>query len=271
MPYDYIDPVAKLLTYGAHDIKHMGDRWPDYLELGLTGEHVADLIRMATDPDLNGADQNDLKVWAPLHAWRTLGQLGADEAAEPLANLFNELESDDWLSGELPKVFSMIGPASIPALAGVLENEDIEALNRISIPRCLEEIAKHHPECREDCVGILTRRLTKYETNGPVLNAFLVSGFVDLGAVEAIDLIRVAYAMDCVDLAVLGDIEDVEIEMGIRDHRTTPRPPINLLTGLPEDLDDVVPNVATRRRVKVGRNDPCPCGSGKKFKKCCLH
>jgi hypothetical protein len=25
----------------------------------------------------------------------------------------------------------------------------------------------------------------------------------------------------------------------------------------------------TARRVKVGRNDPCPCGSGKKFKKCC--
>jgi hypothetical protein len=24
-------------------------------------------------------------------------------------------------------------------------------------------------------------------------------------------------------------------------------------------------------RPKVGRNDPCPCGSGRKFKKCCLH
>jgi hypothetical protein len=24
-----------------------------------------------------------------------------------------------------------------------------------------------------------------------------------------------------------------------------------------------------RRAAKVGRNDPCPCGSGKKFKKCC--
>ena len=23
-----------------------------------------------------------------------------------------------------------------------------------------------------------------------------------------------------------------------------------------------------RRAVKVGRNDPCPCGSGQKFKKC---
>lgn len=25
-----------------------------------------------------------------------------------------------------------------------------------------------------------------------------------------------------------------------------------------------------RRPPKVGRNDPCPCGSGKKFKNCCL-
>ena len=24
-----------------------------------------------------------------------------------------------------------------------------------------------------------------------------------------------------------------------------------------------------REAPKVGRNDPCPCGSGKKFKKCC--
>jgi len=25
----------------------------------------------------------------------------------------------------------------------------------------------------------------------------------------------------------------------------------------------------TREAPKVGRNDPCPCGSGKKYKKCC--
>ncbi len=29
---------------------------------------------------------------------------------------------------------------------------------------------------------------------------------------------------------------------------------------------DILPSVEP---VKVGRNDPCPCGSGKKFKKCC--
>ncbi|HJZ13258.1 MAG TPA: SEC-C metal-binding domain-containing protein [Acidobacteriota bacterium] len=26
---------------------------------------------------------------------------------------------------------------------------------------------------------------------------------------------------------------------------------------------------AVRNGEKVGRNDPCPCGSGKKYKKCC--
>ncbi|MGY4492786.1 UPF0149 family protein [Pseudomonas sp. TE3610] len=31
------------------------------------------------------------------------------------------------------------------------------------------------------------------------------------------------------------------------------------------------PSEPVRVGDKVGRNDPCPCGSGKKFKQCCLH
>lgn len=31
-----------------------------------------------------------------------------------------------------------------------------------------------------------------------------------------------------------------------------------------------LPKTYIRENPKVGRNDPCPCGSGKKFKKCCL-
>jgi len=31
-----------------------------------------------------------------------------------------------------------------------------------------------------------------------------------------------------------------------------------------------LPQTAPAGAVRVGRNDPCPCGSGKKFKKCCL-
>jgi SEC-C motif-containing protein len=36
-------------------------------------------------------------------------------------------------------------------------------------------------------------------------------------------------------------------------------------------VDGELPKPATQRnpQAKVGRNDPCPCGSGRKFKKCC--
>jgi uncharacterized protein YecA (UPF0149 family) len=29
------------------------------------------------------------------------------------------------------------------------------------------------------------------------------------------------------------------------------------------------PETIVREDKKIGRNDPCPCGSGKKYKKCC--
>ncbi len=39
--------------------------------------------------------------------------------------------------------------------------------------------------------------------------------------------------------------------------------------GKPGNLRALV-REAAKGRTKVGRNDPCPCGSGKKYKKCCL-
>jgi len=32
---------------------------------------------------------------------------------------------------------------------------------------------------------------------------------------------------------------------------------------------DGKPKTVRRQADKIGRNDPCPCGSGKKYKKCC--
>jgi SEC-C motif-containing protein len=34
------------------------------------------------------------------------------------------------------------------------------------------------------------------------------------------------------------------------------------------DGDEIKPQPIVREGPRVGRNDPCPCGSGKKFKKC---
>ncbi|MDR2793256.1 MAG: YchJ family protein [Treponema sp.] len=35
------------------------------------------------------------------------------------------------------------------------------------------------------------------------------------------------------------------------------------------DEGTIVPETMVRSMPKVGRNDPCPCGSGKKYKQCC--
>jgi SWIM/SEC-C metal-binding protein len=48
---------------------------------------------------------------------------------------------------------------------------------------------------------------------------------------------------------------------------------IGLEPDKPEDITDLEILLNTPETVsvekKVGRNDPCPCGSGKKYKKCC--
>ena len=38
---------------------------------------------------------------------------------------------------------------------------------------------------------------------------------------------------------------------------------------VPRDVAAIIPATIRRTGPKVGRNDPCPCGSGKKYKKCC--
>ena len=50
------------------------------------------------------------------------------------------------------------------------------------------------------------------------------------------------------------------------------KPDADPLGFLPEQTDRVLHVSGTLRRAaaKVGRNDPCPCGSGKKYKKCCF-
>lgn len=51
------------------------------------------------------------------------------------------------------------------------------------------------------------------------------------------------------------------VERVAADH--PPMPPL-------EDLLEMLPAVPVRHPDKVGRNDPCPCGSGKKYKHCCM-
>lgn len=63
-------------------------------------------------------------------------------------------------------------------------------------------------------------------------------------------------------------------EMDIEDFRkqilTMELPSETIRFDLLKQLTDIKPAAPQpEKQKKVGRNDPCPCGSGKKYKKCC--
>lgn len=212
---DYTPPVDKLLTYGeAKSV--VPDQWPNYPELGLKPEHIPDLIRMATDEKLNWADSESLEVWAPIHAWRALGQLQAEAAVGPLLALFEDLEDSDWVMEELPEVFGMIGSAALPALAAYIADVSFDEEARISAIPSVEKIGMRWPEARLASIALLMKQLELFAENEPEINGFLVLGLIELKATEALPLIEQAFAARRVDLTIMGDWGDVQIEFGLK-------------------------------------------------------
>ena len=253
---EYPPPVDRLLTYG--DCRELR-KWPDYVaELGLGPEHIPDLIRMAMDEELRWADSDSLEVWAPVHAWRVLGQLRAEAAIEPLMDLFDDLDEDgdDWILEELPTVYGMIGPTAIPTLSAYLTAPSHGEFPRIAVAGCFEYIAKEHPKARDECVAILTRQLERFDENDESLNGFLVNALMELKAMESVPVIERAFAADRVDEFIRGDWEDVQVELGLKPFREKPRLP--LFFGGDEELEPVplAPSVSerkARRKAKVKR------------------
>ncbi|BCO09158.1 hypothetical protein GF1_15340 [Desulfolithobacter dissulfuricans] len=45
----------------------------------------------------------------------------------------------------------------------------------------------------------------------------------------------------------------------------------NIYQILPPTAESEKPDQTPNKSKKVGRNESCPCGSGKKYKKCCLN
>jgi hypothetical protein len=287
-PQQYDPPVSKLLTVG--DVRNYLN-WPDYpAAYGLTLDHAPDLLRMVQDDGLNWADSDSDEVWAPVHAWRALGQLGAETVVADFVATFKAIDDEEsgWRQDEYPVVMALIGPAAIPALQAYMADEKNGLWSRSAAGTALVKIAEAHPQSRADCVAILSDQLSRHEKQDPSFNAFLVGNLTDLRAVAAAPVMEAAFAAGSVDLSVMGDWEEVQIELGLLRERLTPEPEygwipeeaIPLAKSLRESpLAQIFANAhaepqppprirAQSSGKKVGRNEPCPCGSGLKYKKC---
>ncbi len=239
----YPYPVDKFLTLGECV---RGINWIDYLGFGFDITHIPDLIRMALDDELNNAGRESALVWAPVHAWRTLAQLHAEEAVTPLTQLFRRFGDygDDWVAEDMPHVFGMIGEAAVPALKSYLSDINNGVSPRIVAAHALERIGNEHIGIRDECVSVLLQQLEKHAENDPSLNGFLINYLIHLQAVEAAPTMEQAFISNNVDLLIMGDWEDAQMKLGLKVFREKPR------RKLPNFFNLLYPTIENKSRSK---------------------
>ena len=203
---DYPMPVGALLVYGKPQAGPID--LSAFKNLNLNSSHIPLLIKMLSDERLNDASSESNEVWAPLHAWRILGQLKAKEAIGPMISLFEILKDDDWFNEEIPIIFGKIGKDALPDLEKYLQNPDNNYFPKIICAKSIKEIGL--AENSKTCVQILKKQLRNYDMNHPTLNAFLILYIIDLKGNIPFSLIENSFLDEAVDETVMGTLEDVE-------------------------------------------------------------
>jgi hypothetical protein len=229
--------------------------------------------------------------------WETAGEglvrVGNDAVVERLAERF---ASEDW--GFRISAAGVLGRIKRPsAEAAILRLMPGEADKEVTtfLVASLLDLCPTDPQALEEARRVILDG--KYDPGTADLKMMLVSvgTMVDYEPAEAAEWRRLheedrkrwesgAADADGIMAAIQShqigaqDLGSVGQILGIPDSRPLPplRPPVRQRRAVPgrRGAEGYAPAQHARpfRRpnAKVGRNDPCPCGSGKKFKKCCM-
>ncbi len=243
--------IQTLLKLGEPETNYRS--CPDYVgRYGFTLDDVPSLLMLYSDDEINSLDSHRAEVWAPLYAWRILGQLRSEQAIQPIIASFDTLFDDDCAQSELGIALGLIGPKAIEPLERYLQqaDKDRDEFSYALASESLCEIAKAHPDSRAQVMQVYRDYMANPIESMHALNGLLVGDLMELDATEAIDDIRRLFARGCVDISCAGDLEDVEIELGFRDERTTPAPNFaecfnfdNVLPPLQEEEHSVYSNI----------------------------
>lgn len=211
--------LAELRRGGRKPNRILLDRIKSYGQ-----DAVHPLIGLAVDEKLHTADSNSPEVWAPLHAIRLLGKLGASEAIEPLLPLF-EWVDDDYLAETLSEAFGGIGSPAVEPLRTLLFDRTKDVFARVRAAEALSKIGQRHRETRSVVVNALVARLDPVESQSPrdeILNGFVIAELLHMKAVEAAPAIRRAFDEDRVDASIVNLDHALE-ELGLPPESPSPR------------------------------------------------
>ena len=242
-------------------------------------------------PILNG-ETDDKGNWIELFAVRLAGELKLNAAVAQIIRML-ELD-DDWIPEEGHWALVKIGGDGVVeelAEAYAAGSSDI----RLSAASILENL--HTDLCVQTCLRLFETEEGDY-LRGHLLQSVLMNFSTDgieparqyvLATPLDPDVLEVRHAL-LVACKMTGEtfpefeewVEESKHDTEFRRNWYRSHPFLPSLLDAEEEFDeddefdddeedDPLPPADTIiREVRVGRNDPCPCGSGKKFKKCCL-
>lgn len=210
--------LERLLTLGR-PIGFKPSDWGRSVVAGMTREHVPNLIGILDDPSLNDEAAEEPRFYAPVHAWRALGNFKAVEATEALISCLQVRQrwsdSDDWSIAEVPKVLCALGPEAIGEMAKAIANPQTEVYSAGVIAEALAKIAAAHPEERGRVVSSLIDVGERFAERSKEANGGIVMALMDLKAVESVPLLRRIFHARAVNHDMVGDWREVREELNL--------------------------------------------------------
>lgn len=235
------------------------------------------------------------------HAMFLMAEIEAEEGLDAMLDIlaqdqeFIRFYLGEVLTEELWKVFFRTGKNQLGKLMAFMRLPGVDTYSKATIIDCLEKIWLQMPEKREE-VNTWFRDLAVFFNSCPLdydiidseVIAFFIWSILNINLKDLIPEIEKLYDKGWVAEGICGSYESVLDEF---DEPVFPDG--RKLQSIKETYAQIISNrgsyTSTRTNpdyghdlsgfhptLKVtpsgklpGRNDPCPCGSGKKYKKCC--
>jgi len=214
---------------------------------------------------------------AHIHALLLLSQFREKQAYPVVLELLNlPIDSIDRLLGDLltetiPKVITSIYNGNPEPLFALLTNRETDKILRLVIGGCFSALIYQKLIAKE----MVLLRLQEIVASGKMNNdpGFFtaIARLTMESKLEPLyDTIRAAFKTDMVDNEYMN-IHIFEKELLLPIEQTNRIEDLNPLVDAATELAKWYGNPEDRPiTVKIERNAPCPCGSGLKFKKCCI-
>jgi tetratricopeptide (TPR) repeat protein len=200
----YGKPLSNLLDLGHSAIDEI-----DYVQkYGIGPQHREPLEQMLKDPVFQQVGPTDREAFAPMHAWRALGQIGDQRSLPVLFSVLLDPDVSAWDYDELPKIIGSFAAAALPSTlqehrVRLADPEGDETL-LWALQLILALIAKRDPESRGAVIDCLRAVVTDPQMHLITTRASAIASLSELRAVECLPAIEQAYADGMVDIGYIG-------------------------------------------------------------------